>query len=68
MAFTLEQKRELVGSAIIFDDGCKGTVLGAMNAFATVASFTTQPHTHRFEWAWPTVKEIIEKGGKFGTR
>ena len=56
--------RTLAGSRIEFVDGCKGTISGASQPFATVHTVGDSPHIHSFEYAWPTVAYSYVNNGK----
>ena len=59
----------LVGMRVKFTDGCDGIISGASQPFALVRSLPSAPHTHSFEYAWPTVAwSYVDKGRPFPVR
>ena len=58
---TYEERRKLCQKRVTLD-GKPAVIGGARHRFATVA---TLPHGASYEWAWETVKKIVEKGGDF---
>jgi hypothetical protein len=55
--------KELAGSRVIMD-GRPAKVVGAKLKFAHVYTIDNGPELHA-EYAWPTVKRLIDKGSEF---
>jgi len=58
---TKAEKRKLCEVAVTLD-GQRAVVSGVGCDFATVSQL---PNGQSYEWAWETVKHIVEKGGYF---
>lgn len=59
----LAAKRELCQAEDVTLDGKPAMIMGARNAFATVATLNVDGPA--VEFAWPTVARIVANGGAF---